>query len=70
MQNSRDSHFGKRKYFKSGDMKLSYLDSGGNSQHVLFMLHGHMNDARTFSELTAVFSIFPVGKYSFVLSKK
>lgn len=42
-----------RKYFQSGNMKLSYLDFGGESHNILLMLHGHMNDARTFSELSS-----------------
>ncbi|WP_442604238.1 alpha/beta fold hydrolase [Paenibacillus sp. KN14-4R] len=45
-----------RKYFKSGDMTLSYLDFGGKCQNVLLLLHGHMNDARTFSELASKLS--------------
>ncbi len=44
-----------RKYFNSGHLKLSYLDFGGESPNVLLMLHGHMGDARTFSELAAKF---------------
>lgn len=44
-----------RKYFKSGQLKLSYLDFGGESQNVLLMLHGHMNDARTFTDLASQF---------------
>jgi hypothetical protein len=50
MHNSHDSHLVTRKYFNSDSMELSYLDYGGVSQNVLLMLHGHMNDARTFSE--------------------
>ncbi|WP_371811663.1 hypothetical protein [Brevibacillus sp. HB1.3] len=38
-----------RKFFQSGNIKLSYLDFGGDSQGVLLLLHGHMNKARTFS---------------------
>lgn len=42
-----------RKYFRSGNLKLSYLDFGGDSQRILLMLHGHMNDARTFSDFAS-----------------
>lgn len=44
-----------RKYFKSGNLQLSYLDCGGDSRQVLVMLHGYMANARTFSELAARF---------------
>ncbi|MGG1658067.1 alpha/beta fold hydrolase [Brevibacillus sp. NRS-1366] len=44
-----------RKYFQSGTLKLSYLDYGGESQNVLLLLHGHMNDARTFSAFASAF---------------
>ncbi|WP_433619443.1 alpha/beta fold hydrolase [Paenibacillus cellulositrophicus] len=44
-----------RKYFKSGNLQLSYLDFGGDSRQVLVMLHGYMANARTFSELAARF---------------
>ncbi|WP_160032681.1 alpha/beta fold hydrolase [Paenibacillus sp. An7] len=40
-----------RKYFKSGPLRLSYLDYGGEGDRYLIMLHGHMGDAKTFSEL-------------------
>ncbi|WP_211747398.1 alpha/beta hydrolase [Paenibacillus sp. Marseille-Q4541] len=40
-----------RKYFQSGPLQLSYLDYGGEGSNVLLMLHGHMGDAKTFSEL-------------------
>lgn len=55
MLNSQDNQLVTRKYFKSGNIKLSYLDFGGEGQNVLLMLHGHMNDARTFSELASKF---------------
>jgi len=44
-----------RKYFQSGDLTLSYLDfhPETRSEKILLMLHGHMNDARTFSSLAA-----------------
>ncbi|BBI33393.1 alpha/beta fold hydrolase [Cohnella abietis] len=51
MLHSQDNQFVTRKYFRSGNMKLSYLDFGGESSQVLLLLHGHMNDARTFSQL-------------------
>ncbi|WP_286154984.1 alpha/beta hydrolase [Bacillus sp. FJAT-27264] len=54
-----DAHHGitaVRKYFKSGDLQLSYLDFGGESEQILLMLHGAMANARTFSELGAKFS--------------
>ncbi|MDU0204744.1 MULTISPECIES: alpha/beta hydrolase [Paenibacillus] len=44
-----------RKYFNSGDLELSYLDFGGESNNVLIMLHGYMTNARTFSELAVKF---------------
>lgn len=44
-----------RKYFKSGRIRLSYLDYGGESEQLLLLLHGHMNDARTFSSLAFKF---------------
>lgn len=53
MPHSTDNHLVTRKYFQSGDIKLSYLDYGGESQNVLLLLHGHMNDARTFSTFAA-----------------
>ncbi|NEW07388.1 alpha/beta hydrolase [Paenibacillus sp. SYP-B3998] len=55
MLNSQDNLLTTRQYFKSGNIRLSYLDFGGESQNVLLMLHGHMNDARTFSELASKF---------------
>ncbi|WP_037465382.1 alpha/beta fold hydrolase [Shimazuella kribbensis] len=42
-----------RKYFQSNGINLSYLDFGGNSENILLVLHGHMNDARTFLDLAA-----------------
>lgn len=42
-----------RKYFKSGELTLSYLDFGGNSPRILLMLHGHMGDAGTFAPFAA-----------------
>ncbi|MCK6258631.1 alpha/beta hydrolase [Fictibacillus sp. KIGAM418] len=44
-----------RKYFQSGNIKLSYLDFGGESRKILIMLHGYMGNARTFSELATKF---------------
>lgn len=44
-----------RKYFTSGTLKLSYLDFGGENPNILLMLHGHMGNARTFSELASKF---------------
>lgn len=55
MLHSQDNHLATRKYFKSGHIKLSYLDFGGEGQNVLLLLHGHMNDTRTFSELASKF---------------
>ena len=40
-----------RKYFQSGPLTLSYLDYGGDSRHILLLLHGTMNDARTYEGL-------------------
>ena len=40
-----------RKYFQSGNLRLSYLDYGGESQKILLLLHGHMNDAKSFSQI-------------------
>ncbi|EFU41045.1 putative hydrolase [Paenibacillus vortex V453] len=53
MQPAQDIQSTKRKYFQSGNLKLSYLDYGGESLNVLLMLHGHMNDAETFTKLAA-----------------
>lgn len=44
-----------RKSFRSGELKLSYLDFGGESDRILLLLHGHMGNARTFSELAVRF---------------
>lgn len=46
---------GVRKYFQSGDLNLSYIDFGGESQKILLMLHGHMANAREFSKLAFKF---------------
>ncbi|MBW7455640.1 alpha/beta fold hydrolase [Paenibacillus sepulcri] len=46
---------GIRKFFKSGGMKLSYLDFGGEGQKILLLLHGHMGNAREFSTLASRF---------------
>ncbi|SCW83870.1 Pimeloyl-ACP methyl ester carboxylesterase [Paenibacillus tianmuensis] len=56
MLNSHNEIAATRKYFKSGNLQLSYLDFGGKSDQVLVMLHGSMANARTFSELAAKFS--------------
>ncbi|KQN98825.1 alpha/beta fold hydrolase [Paenibacillus sp. Leaf72] len=53
MQHFQDKDTAARKYFKSGNHTLSYLDFGGESRHILLTLHGHMNDARTYSELAS-----------------
>ena len=42
----------RRKYFQSGPLTLSYLDYGGDSRNILLLLHGTMNDARTYEGLT------------------
>lgn len=55
MPHSTDNQLATRKYFQSGTLTLSYLDYGGDSPHVLLLLHGHMNDARTFSAFAASF---------------
>ncbi|WP_422677877.1 alpha/beta fold hydrolase [Bacillus smithii] len=49
MSNTKENHWPIRKYFQSGNIKLSYLDFGGESQNILLLLHGHMGNARTFS---------------------
>ncbi|MVO98063.1 alpha/beta fold hydrolase [Paenibacillus lutrae] len=54
MSGSKDTQFATRKYFNSGNLKLSYLDFGGEGD-ILLLLHGHMNDARTFVEAAARF---------------
>lgn len=51
----QDSGLAMRKYFQSGNIKLSYLDFGGESDNILLMLHGHFGNARTFSELAPKF---------------
>jgi esterase len=56
MANSHNEIAATRKYFKSGNLQLSYLDFGGESEEVLVMLHGAMANARTFSELAAKFN--------------
>jgi len=53
MQHSLEDHKGIRKYFKSGNITLSYLDYGGERRNTLLTLHGHMNDARTYSKLAS-----------------
>ncbi|KQL45984.1 hydrolase [Brevibacillus choshinensis] len=60
MHPSLNHHLGTRKYFHSGNLKLSYLDFGGDSQDVLLLLHGHMNDARTFSTFAAAMQDYRV----------
>lgn len=55
MQTSHIKTLPTRKCFTAGSLKLSYLDFGGDSQRVLLMLHGHMGNARTFSELAVRF---------------
>ncbi|CAN7652238.1 alpha/beta fold hydrolase [Paenibacillus sp. LjRoot56] len=55
MINSDNTILTTRKYFKSGNLQLSYLDFGGESNKVLVMLHGYMANARTFSELAVKF---------------
>ncbi|MFC0394136.1 alpha/beta fold hydrolase [Paenibacillus mendelii] len=44
-----------RKFFYVGNLWLSYLDYGGDSERVLVMLHGYMANARSFSELAVCF---------------
>nr|WP_169091545.1 alpha/beta hydrolase [Paenibacillus sp. PL91]MBC9205059.1 alpha/beta hydrolase [Paenibacillus sp. PL91] len=44
-----------RKFFHLGNLRLSYLDYGGDSERVLVMLHGYMANARSFSELAVRF---------------
>ncbi|CAG7630413.1 alpha/beta fold hydrolase [Paenibacillus allorhizosphaerae] len=53
MFQSQDTHSAIRKYFRSGNLTLSYLDFGGESHNVLLLLHGHMNDARTYAEFAS-----------------
>ncbi|WNQ10695.1 alpha/beta hydrolase [Paenibacillus aurantius] len=55
MRNSGPNITVTRKYFQSGNLRLSYLDTGGDSERVLVMLHGYMANARSFSELAARF---------------
>lgn len=55
MHQFQNNHVPMRKYFKSDNLKLSYLDYGGESQKVLLLLHGHMNDSGTFSDLASRF---------------
>lgn len=56
MLNSHNGITATRKYFRSSNLQLSYLDFGGNSEQVIVMLHGSMANARTFSELAAKFN--------------
>lgn len=51
MLTSPEDHGARRKYFKSGPLNLSYLDYGGQSRNTLLLLHGTMNDARTYAGL-------------------
>jgi len=44
-----------RKYFQSGELRLSYLDFNEESERVLVMLHGYMANARSFAELVLRF---------------
>ncbi|CAG7655087.1 alpha/beta fold hydrolase [Paenibacillus allorhizosphaerae] len=55
MLNSGHNDSVMRKYFNSGNLRLSYLDFGGDSEQVLVMLHGYMANARSFSELAVRF---------------
>ncbi|MFX3618645.1 MAG: alpha/beta fold hydrolase [Sporolactobacillus sp.] len=41
----------KRKYFKSGDLQLSYLDFEGIDKPILLCLHGHFGNAAEFAQL-------------------
>ncbi|MFT9846758.1 alpha/beta fold hydrolase [Aneurinibacillus sp. REN35] len=56
MLTSEGSPLPTRHDFTSGNLTLSYLDFGGESDKLLLMLHGHMNDARTFFEIAARFT--------------
>lgn len=47
---------GERKYFQSGNLRLSYLERGEENQKILLLLHGHMNDARNLFGLANRFS--------------
>ncbi|MZQ81184.1 alpha/beta fold hydrolase [Paenibacillus sp. 5J-6] len=55
MSNSNNHSLAVRKFFQSGNLRLSYLDYGGDSERVLVMLHGYMANARSFSELAVRF---------------
>ncbi|TVY04617.1 alpha/beta hydrolase [Cohnella terricola] len=55
MSNSSSDQSAIRKFFFSGNLRLSYLDFGGDSNRVLVMLHGYMANARSFSELAVRF---------------
>src|SRR5690554_1417448 len=57
MVQKQDNQVAERKYVSVNGIKLSYLDFGGKSINVLLMLHGHMNDARTFAELALKFKV-------------
>lgn len=41
----------KRKFFKSGELQLSYLDFEGGDKPILVCLHGHFGNATMFSQL-------------------
>ncbi|OBZ17171.1 alpha/beta fold hydrolase [Bacillus sp. FJAT-26390] len=47
---------GIRKFFRSGDLTLSYLDFEGDSHKILLLLHGHMGNAREFAKLAHKFA--------------
>lgn len=53
MMTSHEELGAQRKYFQSGPLTLSYLDYGGDSRSILLLLHGTMNDARTYEGLIA-----------------
>lgn len=55
MSNTNNHSMVARKFFQSGNLRLSYLDYGGDSERVLVMLHGYMANARSFSELAVRF---------------
>ncbi|MFD7521750.1 alpha/beta fold hydrolase [Paenibacillus chitinolyticus] len=53
MEHDKEHSSAKRSFFRSGANELSYVDYGGDDKPVLLLLHGHMNDAGTFTFLAS-----------------
>ncbi|WP_217559112.1 alpha/beta fold hydrolase [Paenibacillus sp. GbtcB18] len=53
MEHDKEHPSAKRSFFRSGANELSYVDYGGDDKPLLLLLHGHMNDAGTFTFLAS-----------------